>query len=58
MAHPISALLAGAALSLASTAAFAQMTLTSTDIAEDEMMSADQEFDGFSCAGANLAPAL
>ena len=58
MAHPISALLAGAALSLASTAAFAQMTLTSTDIAEDEMMSADQEFDGFGCAGANLAPAL
>lgn len=58
MAHCTTALLAGAALSLVASAASAEMTLTSTDIAEGETMSADQEFDGFGCSGGNLSPAL
>ena len=38
--------------------AFAEMTLTSSDIADGRAMDADQVFDGFGCEGRNLSPSL
>lgn len=50
------------ALTLAAVAyafpAFAEMTLTSADIAEGQSLTADQVLDGFGCAGGNMAPSL
>ena len=38
--------------------AFADMTLTSADMAEGQGLSADQVLDGFGCTGGNMAPSL
>lgn len=38
--------------------ASAEMTLTSADIAEGQILTTDQVLDGFGCAGSNMAPSL
>lgn len=57
--HPsyILASLLGGAL-FCTTPAVADMALRSSDIAEGEIMDADQVFAGFGCDGGNLAPSL
>ncbi|HEV7856330.1 MAG TPA: kinase inhibitor [Herminiimonas sp.] len=45
-------------MSLSFTAAAADFTLTSTDIANGKPMTAKQVFEGFGCSGGNLSPQL